>query len=215
MVREHLPPRRQAVTLPITAYVLSCPEREQFRARTLDNLARTDWGEKPRVVVDETRCERRQERQEQTALQLLEQALADEAALVLFLEDDLEFNRHLRHNLEHWAPLARASDDHFFASLYNPSVLARRRDAERAFFVAEPECVYGSQAIVLAEATVRHVRERWHDVPGMQDVKLSRLAAPLCPLYYHAPSLVQHVGVVSAWGGRYHWANDYDAEWRA
>jgi hypothetical protein len=49
----------------------------------------------------------------------------------------------------------------------------------------------------------------------MQDIKLSRLAAPLCPLLFHSPSLVQHVGVASTWGGPYHQASDYDAYWRA
>jgi hypothetical protein len=200
---------------PIVAYVLSCPEREEMRARTLANLARTDWREDARVVVDETSYDRRQERQERTALRLLEQALADDAPFVLFLEDDLEFNRHLRHNLERWAPLVAVGDGHFFASLYNPSVVPLWRDPQRAFFAADPECVYGSQAIVLSRATVRHVSEHWREMAGMQDIKLSRLTAPLCPLLYHAPSLVQHVGVVSAWGGRYHAAIDYDADWRA
>jgi len=30
------------------------------------------------------------------------------------------------------------------------------------------------------------------------------------PIYYHTPSLVQHVGIESAWGGHFHWAPDYD-----
>jgi hypothetical protein len=205
----------QTGCLRIAAYMLSCPGREHLRAGTLRNLARTDWDEEPRVVLDETAYARRQERQEETALRLLEEALAHDAELVLFLEDDLVFNRHLRHNLECWSPLAEAGAGHFFASLYNPSVTARSRDPGRAFFVAEPECVYGSQALLLARMTVRHAVERWHEVPGMQDVKLSRLAAPFCSLYYHAPSLVQHVGLVSSWGGPYHEARDYDADWRA
>jgi hypothetical protein len=199
----------------IAAYVLSCPDREQVRARTLANLAATDWDEEPRVVVDETSCDRRQERQEETTLRLLLLAIDDDSPFVLFLEDDLEFNRHLRHNLERWPPIEDAGGDHFFASLYNPAVLAKRRYPERACFVAEADCVYGSQAIILSRAMVCFASARWRDVPGMQDIKLSRLAAPLCPLLYHSPSLVQHVGVASTWGGSYHQAIDYDADWRA
>jgi hypothetical protein len=195
--------------------MLSCPDREQVRAQTLANLAATDWDEEPRVVVDETSYERRQERQEKTALRLLLEAIDDGSPFVLFLEDDLEFNRHLRHNLERWPPVEEARDGHFFASLYNPSVLARHRDTERACFVAEPDCVYGSLAIILSRAMVRFATAHWHEVPGMQDIKLSRLAAPLCPLLYHSPSLVQHVGEASTWGGQHHQAIDYEAYWRA
>jgi hypothetical protein len=199
----------------IAAYVLSCPDREEVRVRTLASLAGSDWDEEPRVVVDETSYERRQERQSETALRLLLHAIDDAPPFVLFLEDDLEFNRHLRHNLERWRPIEEAVDGHFFASLYNPSVLAQRRDPDRASFVAEAGCVYGSQAIILSRAMVRFASVHWYDIPGMQDIKLSRLAAPLCPLLYHSPSLVQHVGVASTWGGPHHRAIDYDAYWRA
>ena len=199
----------------IAAYVLTCPGREPVLAQTLANLAATDWDDEARVVGDTSSHKRRQARQEEGALRLLKHARDDEAQFVLFLEDDLEFNRHLRHNLDEWPPLREAGRGHLFASLYNPSVLARWRDREQASFAAEPECVYGSQAIVLSRETVRHVIAHWAEVPGMQDIKLSRLAAPLCPLLYHTPSLVQHVGVASTWGGPYHQAIDYDADWRA
>jgi hypothetical protein len=34
-------------------------------------------------------------------------------------------------------------------------------------------------------------------------------------LYYHVPSLVQHVGKKSVWGGFFHQAADYDPLWKA
>ena len=91
----------------IRAFMLTCPARASTRAETLERLAATDWGEPPELVVDDTDAERPEERQERTARRLLEIAgRADPAPdLVLFLEDDLDFNRHLRHNLLRWQPL--------------------------------------------------------------------------------------------------------------
>jgi SAM-dependent methyltransferase len=43
---------------------------------------------------------------------------------------------------------------------------------------------------------------------------MSRLAARVCRIYYHLPSLVQHVGRQSVWGGHYHYTPDFDPEWR-
>jgi hypothetical protein len=50
---------------------------------------------------------------------------------------------------------------------------------------------------------------------GMQDIRMSRLAGRKCPLFYHTPSLVQHVGERSTWGGSFHWAQDFSPDWRA
>jgi hypothetical protein len=51
----------------------------------------------------------------------------------------------------------------------------------------------------------------------MQDIKMSRLAARLGPIYYHLPSLVQHVGVKSTWtdDSRFHDTKSFDRDWRA
>lgn len=198
------------------AYILSCAERDDLRCMTLANLRATDWNGPLNIELDQTNFERRQKRQEITALRLLQRAIAEESDLILFLEDDLTFNKHLRHNLEHWYPLAhRNGDGHFFGSLYNPNIRELERHEVQAFFIADPHFVYGSQAFVLSLATAHHIVKHWEDVEGMQDIKMSRLAAQLCPIYYHTPSLVQHVGTTSLWGGHYHWTQDFDAEWRA
>ncbi|MEO0248443.1 MAG: hypothetical protein ABIN58_02645 [candidate division WOR-3 bacterium] len=200
----------------IAAYVMSCPDREEIRLQTLLNLAATDWGEEPYVEIDDTSCVRRQERQEITARKTLEKACADAPDFILFLEDDLQFNRYLRHNLTHWAPLCETDPrSHFFASLYNPTVLALETHHDGAFFRAHPESVYGSQAFLLSLPTARYIVERWDEVPGMQDIKMSRLASRRCPIFYHAPSMVQHLGERSAWGGHYHMARDFAADWKA
>lgn len=197
------------------AFMLSCRARDAMRAATVERLLGTDWGEPPEVVIDGETAERAQDRQERTARRVVER-LAGQDDVGLFLEDDLAFNRHLRHNLEQWPVLAGLDGgSHFFGSLYNPTVHERRRDPERDCFEAEPAAVYGSQAFVVAPATARFLLDRWDEVEGMQDIKMSRLAAQVCPVLYHVPSLVQHVGAESAWGGAYHTAPDFDADWRA
>jgi len=199
-----------------TAYVLSCPDREELRRQTIANLLATDWHAEPEIEIDQTTCERRQERQERTALRLLQKAVADGSDFILFLEDDLDFNQHLRHNLQRWYPFVSALPRrHFFASLYNPNVRPLMLDSRRAFFVADPRTVYGSQAFLLSQTTARYITEHWSDVIGMQDMKMSRLAARVCPTYYHTPSLVQHVGAKSVWGGVFHTAIDFSREWKA
>jgi hypothetical protein len=200
----------------IVAYILSCPDRDDLRRETVANLLATDWNANPAIEIDQTACERRQERQERTAHILLKRAVSNEHAFILFLEDDLIFNRHLRHNLRHWAPLVGAAESgYFFASLYNPTVRSLLRHDQSSFFIADPNAVYGSQAFLLSLATARHIVEHWGDVIGMQDIKMSRLAAMVCRIYYHSPSLVQHVGLNSVWGGGFHRANDFSPDWRA
>src|SRR6202008_723387 len=100
------------------------------------------------------------DRQEQTALRLLQGASANGSQMVLFLEDDLDFNRHLRHNLCNWYPLTRMRmSSHFFASLYNPNVPPLVRSPQYSFFVADPNSVYGSQAFLMSVNTARYIAE--------------------------------------------------------
>jgi hypothetical protein len=200
----------------IAAYMLSCPARETVRTATLASFASTDWSADPTVEIDRSTHQRAQDRQTETALGLLERALHDGASMFLFLEDDLQFNRFLRHNLERWPPLAAAQHgSHFFASLYNPGVRIVRMDRSDQYFVADPCSVYGSQALVLSAATARHVVDQWYSEIGMQDIKMSRLAGDVTQIYYHRPSLVQHARVHSVWGGPYHRAIDFSQTWKS
>ncbi|QJY47948.1 hypothetical protein [Pseudonocardia broussonetiae] len=200
----------------VVAYMISCSERADVRAGTLARLAATDWAADAVVVLDGSALPRPQDRQVETAERLLRRALSDGAPYVLFLEDDLEFNRYLRHNLESWWPLRTASPDtHFMASLYNPDIGAVEEHLELSYAVADPDLVYGSQAFLLSRATVARVIDGWYDVIGGQDIKISRLAATAGPIHYHRPSLVQHVPVPSTWGGVGHTAIDYSPTWLA
>ena len=84
--------------------------------------------------------------------------------------------------------------------------------------MADPEAVYGSQAFVLSVPVAIHCLQHWHDIQGMQDIKLSRHTArmPGVPIYYHRPSLVQHnIEAGSTHGGSTHYAVDFDPWWHA
>ena len=200
----------------ILAYMLSCPERETIRVQTIANLVATDWSLAPAVQLDQTTFQRKQERQEVTALGLLQKAIMDGPDYILFLEDDLLFNQYLRYNLEHWYPLLNTGRKQaFFGSLYNPTIGEQERDNQRAYFIAKPDRIYGSQAFLLSLETACYVVHHWYEVEGMQDIKISRLATRLSPAYYHVPSLVQHVGSKSTWGGYYHVTHDFKADWKA
>jgi len=130
----------------------------------------------------------------------------------LFLEDDLDFNVHLRHNLETWEPLVSGAIT--LAGLYNPNIAARSQ-GER-LFIADPDAIYGSQAFLLSRECIRFILDHWEEAGGAQDLKFSRLASLLNrPIYYHLPSLVEHVGTTSTWGGAVHFAVDFDRYFRA
>src|SRR5688572_19319434 len=98
----------------IVPVMITCPDREKVCQQTLENLAATDWPAENRVLLsmDSSQAERRQERQEQNSLHALRlglQFIAEKfskpeqaRSYILFLEDDLEFNAHLYHNLTSW-----------------------------------------------------------------------------------------------------------------
>ena len=140
--------------------------------------------------------------------------LDDAADYILFLEDDLDFNRHLRHNLSQWPPLRDGRLT--LGSIYNPALRDEAWDARSNARIVDPKTAYGSQAFVLSKDTAAHIVRRWCEVRGLQDLRMLRLAGRLGkPVYYHAPSLVQHVGLRSTWGGGFHESHDFDPEWKA
>jgi hypothetical protein len=200
--------------LRIQPIMISCAQREKLRQRTLTNLAETDWGDAVVLVQrDEATGDDHRKRQTQCAYEALQDSLRRVFDYVLFLEDDLEFNRHLRHNLESWDPLKTGRA--MLASVYNPSVQEFACEARLNARLVDPARVFGSQALVLSKVAVRYVVVHWNEVRGMQDIKISRLAGRLGqPIFYHAPSLVQHVGKRSTWGGGFHRASDFDPNWR-
>jgi len=195
--------------------MISCPERTEVRERTLQNLAATDWGSRPVCVqMDQGTFTKKQERQTHTSYLALRQGVNSGAEYILFLEDDLEFNRWFHHNLLHWSPLAQRIVA--LGGLYNPGVKPLACDVNNHATVVDPQSVFGSQAFLISLRAAEFFLQHWSEVEGMQDIKMSRLAAKMKrPIFYHAPSLVQHLGIQSVWGGFFHQAPDYDPNWRS
>lgn len=199
----------------ITACLISCPQREALRAQTLRNLAATDWGEEPVwVQIDAGRFTSAQERQTETALRALENSLNYRTDYILFLEDDLVFNQNLRHNLERWTPLQNREIT--LGGLYNPHLPELACDPKEHYAIVAPTAVYGSQAFIISRPAVKYLVNHWNEVEGMQDIKMSRLSGRLrAPLFYHDPSLVEHIGAESLWGGVFHRAWNFDPLFKA
>ncbi len=194
------------------AYILSCPDRAAECAATVSDLRRTDWIDEPVVIVDRSDFADRRMRIVANAKRLLAEATrCPHWTYLLFLEDDVRFNIHLRHNLVNWWPIENGSLR--FGSLYNPGV--RFLAQGPACAAADPDAVYGSQAFLMNRPCVRHMLTHYDDNADAMDIKLRILGSQLGPIYYHVPSLVQHVGKHSVWGGGFHDAPDFDAEFRA
>ena len=206
---------RRCAKLPkLAAVMISCKERDRLRGQTLANLAKTDWGHHPiRIQMDESDGEDRRERQTRCAFLALKSVLG-EADYILFLEDDLEFNLYLRHNIYAWLPFQQRMAT--LGSLYNPGLNELACDRRKQTRIVESSRVFGSQALLISNEALKSIISNWNHVKGMQDIRISRLAGKLgLPALYHAPSLVQHVGKISTSGLYYHQAVDFDPEWKA
>lgn len=211
-----MPQFKRPTALPsIKLCMISTAARDELRQETLRSLAQSDWGEPPAVLeFDTSASDSAQIRQTETARRALEQCLSCGADFFVFVEDDVVFNSHLRHNLSRWKPLldGRVS----LAGLYNPGIRPLAWGAKENFTLVSPYGVYGSQGFLISEHALKYIVAHWDEAEGMQDLRMSRLAAQLQdPLFYHTPSLVQHVGKESLWGGGFHSARDFDPNWKA
>jgi len=200
-------------------YMASCVARNQLRQKTIAALMASGWPEEPVVCLEDRWWEMPLERHMALVRTILEiAALADgEDDLIVLLEDDILFNRHFPHNVACWQPIrTHQPGHHFFASLFNPGVVFVTMDVSRACAAAKPETVYGAQALILSKETARFFVTCWGVCPATHaDIKLARLAAMVCPILFHVPSLVQHVGIESLWGGPFLSATDFDDQWLA
>jgi ADP-heptose:LPS heptosyltransferase len=207
--------RDRAKSVHLEAVVLLSAEGNYARGQTLANLAQTDWGDAPiHVHTEECQEENRERAQTGRAHRALELSLKRRADYVLLLHDDLEFNRHLRYNLEHWAAVRNGALT--LASLYNPMVREAACDLNNHARIVAPNRVFGSQAFLIARPIIRHLVRDWSKVRGNLEFKLSRLAGRLRkPILYHVPSLVQRVRPQTSADGHFHQAMDFDPVWKA
>jgi hypothetical protein len=96
-----------------------------------------------------------------------------------------------------------------------PIFPAIERCHHEAYFVADVKYVQGSQAFILSLASACHLIEHWDELDDPHDFRMPRLLGKVCSVYYHTPSLVQHVGRSSTWGGPYLRADDFRSDWKA
>ncbi len=199
------------------AYMASCGARDSTRERTLENLAATDWKGIVTVEFEDPTISVPLDRHAELVRRILRRGAKNSAELFLFLEDDLDFNLHFIHNLTTWHPLRQLSQgQHFFASMCNLGVSFKETFPNLAYREADPHAAFGSQAFLISKTTARYFVTCWGVEPGPHaDVKLLRLAARVVPILYHLPSIVQHVGSPSLWGGPFHDAPDFDKNWKS
>jgi hypothetical protein len=199
----------------IHACMLSCRKREQMREQTLLRLRQTDWGDRPVAMhLDSRRFANRQDNYAYDAWVALQAGLQSNAEFILYMEDDSSFNRHLLHNLTNWWPVRQRHLT--LGTLYNPGLRELACDVARNLAVLDPQRMFGSHAIMLSRSAVKFVVDHWKEEPLAIDLRVARLAARLGqPIYAHSPSLVQHLGRKSTWGGGFHQAPDFDAAWKA
>jgi hypothetical protein len=197
--------------------MVSCPARDEVRRATLQSLFQSDWGQAPIVCFEDPRWKVPLHRHMHLVRAALEEARQSDGDLFFFLEDDIVFNRHIRLNLESWAPIRRRHrTDHLFASVFDPGVRVRSSDRSGRWIEAEPFSAFGAQGLVISRPTLEHLVTCWGiDRSTYADLRLARLAGLVCPILYHRPSLVQHVGANSLWGGTHITAVDFDQEWLA
>jgi len=197
------------------ACMTTCAERESTRRQTLANLARTDWGNRPvHLQLDVRRTDNRVENITHTAWLALQAALDSKADYVLYLEDDLDFNRHLTHNLFSWERVQNRQLT--LATLYNSGFTEIGWDIPPRAFAFDSRNMMGAQALLMARSAVEFMLEHWFEGPSPVDLKVGSLAFRMGrPVLCHTPSLVEHVGKQSVWGGTYHSSRDFDPDWKA
>ena len=84
--------------------------------------------------------------------------------------------------------------------------------AQRCTF-ADSWSVFGSQARLFTRECAAWLMPLFTLGAEHHDQQTARLVALRWPLYYHAPSLVQHTGRISTWGGGFHTASDFVEDW--
>lgn len=201
----------------LNAYMASCRARDGIRQRTLENLGATDWKGTVTVEFDDPSLSTPLERHGELVRRIMRRAAGNNSEMFLFLEDDLDFNLNFIHNLRAWPPLQQFSQgQHFFASMCNLGIEFLKSIPDLAYREADPHVAFGSQALLISKATARYLVTCWGVEPGPHaDLKLLRLAARVRPVLYYLPSLVQHIGVSSLWGGPFCEAPDFDKNWKS
>ena len=176
----------------IRAYIITCNHRNAVCARTLCNFARTDWGSPPEVTFSLRDSPNAHERWQGATATILQSVRADDSDYFLFLEDDLDFNRHLRHNLINWEPLRQRKA--IVASLDHPKVAVDSTNEADHYSISERRAFLTGDALLFKRDAALRILEDASTNSETGVCTISELAQRWMsgkPLYYHRPSLVQ------------------------
>jgi len=202
----------------ISSVMISCSKRNDIREQTLDNLKNTDWDWDVEVILDHEYIGSKDinkipptTRQLIASFNAINVAVKKNKPLIVFMEDDLIFNKHIKHNILNWYPVKSSILN--FGSLYTPK--NNRCSVEDGEFWYKADCLklYGSQFYIMSREAAKWAVKNWNTIEGLQDIRLTRLAKGKA-IYYHAPSLVEHREVPSSWGGVNHRSHDFDEFWK-
>ena len=196
--------------------MVSSQGREEFRSQTLQNLSRTDWPIEPTLLaLNDGEGGDPEEQRLRTTLHLLSRFLDGTGDYLLYLEDALEFNRYLHHNVLRWLPIRSRAVT--LASLYNPGILEEACELTLNAYLMRADHVFGSEAFLISRRTARYLIEHWIEAKGAPDVRMARLAGWFKePIYYHSPSLVQRVRKpAEKTTATFHQAVDFDSDWKS
>lgn len=202
----------------ISAVMISCEHRQSIRRQTIENLYSTDWEWKVDIILDKDYIGSKlyedtpkTQRQTIASYHALKVAIAKNNPWVIFMEDDLIYNKHIAHNIINWEPISNYSLN--FGSLYTPN--GNRCSLEEGEYWYKADCLrlYGSQCYIMSIDAAQWIVDHWENEIGMQDIKMTRLSRGK-PIFYHSPSLVQHRDTPSVWGGISHQAHDFDEHWK-
>jgi len=196
----------------LDAYVVvqTCVGREQDLSQTLHSIAASDLGLSVRVLMDREAIEdlglEEKDKYERIGAGnrfALREFLGTPHEFLLFMEDDVDLNPHLRHNIETWPAFIAGVDLASF--FYSKAVYALRRCDTLVF--ADAKRMFGAQCLLISRKGAEATLAAW----GNHDAKyriLDRqapeniffeLRSPIC---VHEPGLVHHRAFNrSAWVG--------------
>ncbi len=199
--------------LSLTATMISCPARKEMRERTLQSLRESDWGGRPlNLVLDEGRFSTPRDRLVHTCWLALQAGVQTGADYILYLEDDVELNRHIFQNLNAWVWLRRQIG---FTTLYNAGLPEVAWDLEGHAVLLDPARFMGSQALLMSRDFAQYCVEHWQEGPHNTDLKFGLFAGRWHrAIPAHSPSLAQHTGMQSVLGNGYHYSPCFDRDWR-
>jgi hypothetical protein len=209
------------------AYFVSYPANHESLRRSLESFRKSDWGEEPIAFVQPEDWPLGQQSSSRNYKRALEHAAADGCDFAVLLEDDVRVNRYLRHNLRSIPLLRRDQCD--YLSLFLPDLIAspwQREETHLGYRLAKPLYagpdriwtkfrLWGAQGYVLSRRFIVEALKSWDSLKGGKDGRvLSICRQHHLPLWYSAPSLVQHAPLRSAHNTPPAYAADFRDDFR-